>query len=86
MKTGKPTENELEMAIVAAEQMMQGGQDEHHLAGSLIYLYQRTQALETVLEAAKQLSRNGANEARLAELARAITTVETSQNRPETPG
>ena len=85
MKTGEPTENELEMAIVAAEQMLQSGQDEHHLAGSLIYLYQRTQGLEAVFEAARRLSRNGANEAHLAALARAIASVETSPERPATP-
>ena len=86
MKTGKPTENELEMAIVAAEQILQSGQDEHHLAGSLIYLYQRTQILQAVLEAAEQLSRNRANEASLAALARAVATAGAGDERQATPG
>ena len=41
MKTAKPTENELEIAIVAAEQGLQGGQDPHHVASALIYLLTR---------------------------------------------
>jgi Skp family chaperone for outer membrane proteins len=72
MKTRKPSENELEIAIVAAEQCLESGQDEHHVASALLYLYQRQQDLEKIREAAEQLLRSGQDESRLARLARAV--------------
>ncbi len=72
MKTGKPSENELEIAIVAAEQSLESGQDEHHIASALLYLYQRQQDLEMIREAAEQLLRSGQGESRLTRLAQAV--------------
>ena len=46
----KPTANELEMAIVAAEAMRESGADEHHVARTLLYLYQRLQELEIIIK------------------------------------
>ena len=74
MKTAKPSDNELEMAIVAAEQMLESGQDDHHVARTLLYLYQRQQDLEMIREAAGHLVRSGQDESRLASLAEAIDT------------
>ena len=75
MKTVKPTENQLEMAIVAAEQLLDSGQDEHHMAAALIYLYQRLQDLERVREIAGQLATSGPDQERMTELAGALEAV-----------
>jgi hypothetical protein len=75
MKTVKPTENQLEMAIVAAEQLLDSGQDEHHMAAALIYLYQRLQDLERVREIAGQLAAAGPDQERMAELAGALEAI-----------
>jgi hypothetical protein len=68
----KPTEAELEMAIVAAERMFETGSDDHHLAKSLLYLYQRLQKVERVRQAAENYLHSGLEESRHAELSRAI--------------
>ena len=75
MKTVKPTENQLEMAIVAAEQLLDSGQDEHHMAAALIYLYQRLQDLERVREIASRLAASGPDQERMTELAGALEAV-----------
>ena len=72
MKTAKPTDNELEIAIVAAEQRLDSGQDEHHLAITLLYLYQRQQDLERIRGAAERLLRSARDESRLTSLSEAI--------------
>ena len=81
MKTVKPNENELEIAIVAAEQRLGSGQDEHHLAMALLYLYQRQQDLERIRDAAEHLLRSARDESRLASLAETIETARASENR-----
>ena len=55
----KPTDNELEMAIVAAEAMCESGKDEHHVGKTLLYLYQRLQDLEKVRAAAQEYLDSG---------------------------
>ena len=72
MKTVKPTDNELEIAIVAAEQRLESGQDEHHLGMTLLYLYQRQQDLERIRGAAEHLLRSAQDESRLTSLSEAI--------------
>lgn len=68
----KPTDNELEMALVAAKAMRTSGTDEHHVAAALLYLYQRQQDLEIVRAAAESYLDTGQNEVQQAELVRAI--------------
>ena len=74
MKTAKPTDNELEMAIIAAEQDLESGRDAHHVAASLIYLYRRLQDLERVRDAAQRLVDRAQDEDRLADLQLALDT------------
>jgi hypothetical protein len=71
----KPTANELEMAIVAAEAMRTSGTDEHHVAKTLLYLYQRLQGLEKVFAAAENYLQFGQEEPQHAELVLAIDAV-----------
>ena len=79
MKTAKPTDNELEMAIIAAEQDLESGQDAHHVAASLIYLYQRLQDLERVRDAAERLVSPGPDEDRLRALVQALDTARANE-------
>ena len=72
MKTAKPTANELEMAIVAAEQDLNSGQDAHHVATALLYLYRRQQDLEMIRDAAERLVQSGQDEGRLTALTQAL--------------
>jgi hypothetical protein len=51
---GKPTEAELQQAIVAAAQMRESGQDPDHVAKCLLNLNYRVQKLERVLTASKR--------------------------------
>lgn len=68
----KPTANQLEMAIVAAEAMRESGTDEHHIAQTLLYLYQRLLDLEKVRAAAENYLHSGQEEPQHAELVLAI--------------
>ncbi|MDH3901376.1 MAG: hypothetical protein OEU51_10065 [Gammaproteobacteria bacterium] len=68
----KPTDNEVETAIVAAEAMRESGADEHHVAKTLLYQYQRLQDLEKIREAAENYLRFGQEEPMHAELVLAI--------------
>jgi hypothetical protein len=72
----KPTANELEMAIVAAEAMRESGADEHHVAKTLLYLYQRQQYLEKVRAAAENYLHSGQEEPQHAEL---VLTIEAAR-------
>ena len=72
MKTVKPTENELEIAIVAAEQELDGSRDAHHVAAALVYLYRRQQDLEMIRDAAERLVQSGQDEGRLTALTQAL--------------
>ena len=67
MKTAKPTDNELEMAIIAAEQDLGSGQDAHHV-------YRRLQDLERVRDAAERLTDSAQDEDRLTALTQALET------------
>ncbi|MGD2136763.1 MAG: hypothetical protein PVJ66_00400 [Gammaproteobacteria bacterium] len=60
----KPTDAELEIAIVAAERMLETDEDEHHVAMSLLYLYQRLQHLENIRAAAEACLDSGEAESR----------------------
>jgi len=68
----KPTETELEIAIIAAEQMRDTGNDTHHVAKTLLYLYQRLQAVERIHKAAERYIHFGQEEPQHAELVMAI--------------
>jgi len=81
----KPTDGELEMAIIAAEELWQSGRDEHHLAKTLLYLYQRFDVLEKVRIAAENYLRSPQEASRQAELTRAIETA-TRLDQQETAG
>ena len=76
-RSPRPKKNSklLEMAIVAAEQLLDSGQDEHHMAAALIYLYQRLQDLERVREIAGLLAASGPDQERMTELAGALEAV-----------
>lgn len=77
----KPTENEMEMAIVAAEAIRESGADEHHVARTLLYLYQRLQVLEQVHAAAEHYLHFGQEEPRHAELVLAIEAARKTEQR-----
>jgi hypothetical protein len=64
----KPTDNEVETAIVAAEAMRESGADEHHVAKTLLYQYQRLQDLEKIREAAENYLHFGQEEPQHAQL------------------
>lgn len=81
MKTVKPTENELEIAIVAAEQELDGSRDAHHVAAALVYLYRRQQDLEMIRDAAEKLVLSGQDEGRLAALQAAIDSARKNEAR-----
>ena len=83
----KPTASELEIAIVAAERMRASGSDEHHVAHSLLYLYQRLQKLEKVCSAASNYLYFGQEEPQHAELVLALEAVKQQEQREtgETP-
>ena len=68
----KPTETELEIAIIAAEQMRDLGKDKHHIAKSLLYLYKRLQTVERIHKAAERYIHFGQEEPQHAELVMAI--------------
>jgi hypothetical protein len=68
----KPTDAELEIAIIAAEHMRETGTDEHHVAKSLLYLYQRLDKLEKVLAAAEDYFHFGQEEPQYSALVHAI--------------
>ena len=77
----KPTNNELEIAIVTAEAMRESGTDEHHIAGTLLYLYQRLLDLEKVREAAENYLHFGQEEPQHAELVIAIEAAKQAEQR-----
>jgi hypothetical protein len=80
----KPTDAELEIAIVAAERMRETGEDGHHVAQSLLYLYQRLQHLEKIRAAAEACLEFDREEPRHAGLALAIEAARTAE-KAETP-
>jgi len=77
----KPTENELEIAIVAAERIQESGTDEHHIAKALLYLYQRRLELEKVYEAAEHYLHTGQEEPQRAALVLAIEAIRHAEPR-----
>ena len=81
----KPTDAELEIAIIAAERLCETGTDQHHLAQCLLYLYQRLDSLEQVLTAAEDYLRHDREPARHAVLVNAIETARRAEAR-EAPG
>ena len=84
----KPTAAELEMAIVAAERMRASGNDEHHVAQSLLYLYQHNEKLEKVHTAASNYLHFGQEEPQHAELVLALEAMKQQEQREigEEPG
>lgn len=68
----KPTDTEQEIAIVAAEGMLEAGEDGHHIAKTLLYLYQRLQQLEKIRAAAENSLAFGRENPPHAALAQAI--------------
>ena len=68
----KPTKEEFDTALDAAERMWQRDLDPHHLARVIRYLYQRNQELEGLLTRADRLVRFGMAERELAALKQTI--------------
>jgi hypothetical protein len=68
----KPTDNELEIAIVAAERLCETAADEHHVARTLLYLYERLDKLEQVRAAAEDFLHSGQEDPQYEALARAL--------------
>jgi hypothetical protein len=68
----KPTDAELEIAIIAAERLCETGTDEHHLGQCLIYLYQRLDQLDRVRAAAEDFLHSGQEDPQYDALVRAI--------------
>ena len=81
MKPMKPTDGELEMAIIAAEELWQSGHDEHHLAKTLLYLYQRVEVLEKVRAAAENHLHSTPEASRQGDLQHAIEAAERMERR-----
>jgi hypothetical protein len=77
----KPTDQELETALDAAERMRERDVDPHYLAHSLLYLYQRNQVLEEVLRRTERFIRFGLPEAELAHLRRLIQRLREEDDR-----
>ena len=68
---GKPSKQELELALAEAARMREQGNDEHFIAKSLLNMHYRMGFLEKVLRAA-ELYLRGEGGQEHAELARAI--------------
>jgi len=68
----KPTDNELEIAIVAAERLCETAADEHHVAKSLLYLYEQLDRLEKVRVAAEDFLHSGQEDPQYDALVRAL--------------
>ena len=81
----KPTDNELEIAIIAAERLSESGTDEHHLGQCLIYLYQRLDQLDRVRAAAENFLHSGQEDPQYDALARAIVAAR-QREAQEDPG
>ncbi|MGB5305208.1 MAG: hypothetical protein WBO06_12840 [Gammaproteobacteria bacterium] len=79
----KPTETELEIAIIAAEQMRDLGRDKHHIAKSLLYIYQRLHALERIRKSAERYIHFGQEEPQHAELVMAIEAAKKAEEKAE---
>jgi hypothetical protein len=56
---GKPTEDELRMALEEAARMRESGADPHFVAKALLNLNYRTKSLEQVLNATERYLRSG---------------------------
>lgn len=67
-----PEESELELALSAAERMRERDVDPHHLARALLYLHQRNERLEEVLQRTDRYLRFGMAEAELAQLRKLV--------------
>lgn len=83
----KPTTDELEMALDVAERMRDADIDSYYLAKSLLYLDQRNQLLEKVLEHVELFIQFGLPEdehARLVLLLEEIRKKETHESGVET--
>jgi len=69
---GKPTKEQMEQALAAAERLRDLDLDEDHLGRSLLYLHQRQLLLERVFEAAKHYLHGGHDEHEHARLVQAV--------------
>ena len=77
----KPTDGELEIAVIAAEELWQSGRDEHHLGKTLLYLYQRLDAVDRVRVAAENYLHSGQEASLEAELRQAIDAADRMERR-----
>ena len=73
---GKPTESELEQAVIAAIRMRETGQDPDFIAKSLLNLNYRVQKLERVLTAASRYLHAGQSVSDHRHLLQVIQTAE----------
>jgi len=76
----KPSQDELNQAIQAAEKMRASDDDPQCLSKSLIYLYNRVEVLEKVFAAANQYMRFGQEEHEHAVLLQAIEAARRSED------
>ena len=82
----KPTDNELEIAIVAAERLCETAADEHHVARTLLYLYERLGKLEQVRAAAEDFLHSGQEDPQYDALVRALETAREAAPTESGPG
>lgn len=71
----KPTAEELERALIEAENMREQGDDPDYLSKSLLYLHNRVEKLDQAFNAANQYMRFGQEEHEHAELLKALEVV-----------
>lgn len=68
----RPSDEELETALQAAERMRGLGIDPHHLAHTLLYLQQRSERVEEIVRRTDRYLRFGLAERELTQLRRLI--------------
>lgn len=80
---GKPTTQELEMALAEAARLREHGEDEHHLGKALLNHNYRLGLYEDVLVAAKRYLHSGGASRAHQELTRAIEKAEAASREPD---
>lgn len=71
----KPTKEQLDQALAAAERLRDLNQDDEHLGCSLLYLESRNQVLERLFDAAKHYLNSGEEQHAHARLMKAVDAV-----------
>jgi hypothetical protein len=79
----KPSDEELEIAVDAAERMREWGVDPHHVAHVLLYLNQRNLRLKEVVQRVDRYIRFGLPERELGQLRRLVEGLREEDERLE---